>query len=293
VVEGAGTRVSIEENHQASRADLSQRRITEHVLRVADRAGYRAALIDAADGTVTPWPRFAQTVRAAARGLRRRGLTLHDTVGVLVQDAARYAVAVHTVREAGATPAPIGFDPAAADPEAAMDPAAIAAQLKACGARLLITVDTLAELAAQAADRSWVRQVFAFGETAESGVTPFSSLLEVAKHGQATGNGAGVNPLHRAELIPADALELAGIDYSGGLSARLTGRDVVVAGPPCGAGPAYTALLDFALMSGSTVVAAQAKDMADAVHRYTGTAAIVSRGAEVPGVPSARVFCIV
>jgi hypothetical protein len=287
-VEGTGTRVSFEENPQIPRADLSQRRITEHVLRVADRAGYRAALIDAADGTVTPWPRFAQTVRAAARGLRRRGLTLDDTVGVLVQDAARYAVAVHTIREAGATPAPIGLDPDAADPETANDPAAIAAQLKACGARLLITVDTLAELAAQAADRSWVRQVFAFGETAQSGATPFSSLLEVAKHGQA----ADVSPMHRAELIPADALELAGIDYPGGLSAWLTGRDVVVAGPPCGAGPTYTALLDFALMSGSTVVAAQAEDMADAVHRYAGTAAIVSPGAEVPGIPQARVFCI-
>jgi len=291
-VEGTGTRVSFEENPQIPRADLSQRRITEHVLRVADRAGYRAALIDAADGTVTPWPRFAQTVRAAARGLRRRGLTLDDTVGVLVQDAARYAVAVHTIREAGATPAPIGLDPDAADPETANDPAAIAAQLKACGARLLITVDTLAELAAQAADRSWVRQVFAFGETAQSGATPFSSLLEVAKHGEAAGNGADVSRLHRPELIPADALELAGIDYPGGLSARLTGRDVVVAGPPCGAGPAYTALLDFALMSGSTVVAARAQDMAHAVHRYSGTAAVASRGAGVPGIPPARVFRI-
>jgi AMP-binding enzyme len=301
-VEGAGTRVSFEENPQTPRADLSQRRITEHVLRVADRAGYRAALIDAADGTVTPWPRFAQTVRAAARGLRRRGLTPDDTVGVLVQDAARYAVAVHTIRAAGATPAPIGLGPiglgpiglgpGAADSEAANDPAAIAAQLKACGARLLITVDALAEVAAQAADRSWVRQVFAFGETAQPGATPFSSLLEVARHGQAAGNGADVGPLHRAELIPADALELAGIDCPGGLSARLTGRDVVVAGPPCGAGPAYTALLDFALMSGSTVVAAQAQDIAHAVHRYSGTAAIVSRDAGVPGIPPARVFCI-
>ena len=123
-------------------------KIGEFLDRVADRAGYRAALIDAADGTVTPWPRFAQTVRTAARGLRRRGLTPDDTVGVLVQDAARYAVAVHTIRQAGATPAPIGLDPGTADAEAADDPAAIAAQLKACGARLLITVDTLAELAA-------------------------------------------------------------------------------------------------------------------------------------------------
>ncbi len=279
---GVGIQASIEENPQTSCADQPQRRITEHVLRVADQAGYRAALIDAADGTVTTWPRFAQTVRSAARGLRRRGLAVDDTVGVIVQDAARHAIAVHTIREAGGIPAPIMLDPGDS-----RDPEHIAAQLKACGARLLITVDTLAELASQAAERSWVRQVFAFGEAAEpTGATPFSSLLEVAKHG----NGPGVGSLNRAELTPADALGTAGIDYPGGLSARLTSRDVVIAGPPRGSGPAYTALLDFALMSGSTVVAAPAGEIAHAVHRYAGTAAIVPRGASVPDIPSARVF---
>ncbi len=284
---GIGTGVSIEEDPQTPRAGLSQRRITEHVLRVADQAGYRAALIDAADGTVTSWQRFAQTVRAAARGLRRRGLTPGDTVGVLVQDAARHAVAVHTIREAGAIPVPVRREPGADDS------ADLAAQLKACGARLMITVDELAELASQAADRSWVRQVLAFGETAEAtGATPFSSLLEVARHGQGAGNGAGLTSLRGAELTPADALGLAAIDYPGGLSARLTGRDVVVAGPPCGPGPAYTALLDFALMSGSTVVAASAGQIASAVRRYRGTAAIVSRGADVPVIPASRVFLV-
>ena len=286
-MEGGGTRVSIEENSQPPRADLSQRRITEHILRIADRAGYRAALIDAEDGTVTPWPRLAQTVRAAASGLRRRGVTRDDAVGVLVRDAARYAVAVNTIREAGATPAPVRLD-AGAD-----DAAHIAAQLKASGARLMITVDTLAELASQAADRSWVRQVFAFGETAEAtGAAPFSSLLEVARHGQAPADGVDASSLHRAELTPADVLADAVISRSGRLSARLTGRDVVVAGPPCGAGPAYTALLDFALASGSTVVAASAQDIAHAVRRYSGTAAIVARGVHVPVIPAARVFCI-
>lgn len=275
-----GTQVSIE-----------QRRVTEYVLRIADQAGYRAALIEAADGTVTPWPRFAQTVRAAARGLRRRGLTPDDTVGVLVRDAARHAVAVHTIREAGAIPVPIRLEPGALEP-GADGTADIAAQLKACGARLMITVDELAELASQAADRSWVRQVLAFGESAEAiGATPFSSLLEVARHGQAAGNGADATSPRSAELVPADALELAAID-PGGLSARLTSRDVVVAGPPCGSGPAYTALLDFALMSGSTVVAASARDIAPAVRRYRGTAAIVCRGVEVPVIPAARVFLV-
>jgi acyl-CoA synthetase (AMP-forming)/AMP-acid ligase II len=283
---GVGTQLSIEENPPASGAGLSARAITEYILRTADRAGYRAALIDAADGAVTPWPRFAQTVRAAARGLSRRGVAGADTVGVFVQDAARYAVAVHSVRAAGAIPALIGPGPGQATAED------IAAQLKACGARLLITVDALAELATQAADRSWVRQVFAFGEAAEgTGATPFDSLLETAKHGQATAAGGG----DQAGLTPADVLGLAHIDFPGGLTARLTSRDVVIVGPPCGEGPAYTVLLDFALISGSTVVAVPAgpaSGIADAAGAYSGTAAIVARGASVPGIPAARVFTI-
>ena len=70
------------------------RALTERILEVADEAGYRAALIDATDGSVTAWPRFARTVRAAAAGLARRGLAEGDTAGVFVQDAASAAIAV-------------------------------------------------------------------------------------------------------------------------------------------------------------------------------------------------------
>ena len=74
--------------------------VTERILALADEAGYRAALIDAADGTVTGWPRFAWTVRAAAHGLRRRGLAAGDTAGVFVEDAASAAIAVNAIRAA-------------------------------------------------------------------------------------------------------------------------------------------------------------------------------------------------
>ena len=77
------------------------RALTERILEVADEAGYRAALIDATDGSVTAWPRFARTVRAAAAGLARRGLAEGDTAGVFVQDAASAAIAVNAIRAAG------------------------------------------------------------------------------------------------------------------------------------------------------------------------------------------------
>ena len=76
--------------------------MTGRLLETADLAGHRAALVDATDGSVTAWSRFARTVRAAARGLVRRGLAEGDTAGVLVQDAASAAVAVNAIRAAGA-----------------------------------------------------------------------------------------------------------------------------------------------------------------------------------------------
>ena len=170
---GVSTGERVEADPLIMSAGMSHRAMTERILEVADEAGYRAALIDATDATVTPWPRFAWTVRAAAHGLGRRGVAEGDAAGVFVQDAASAAIAVNAIRAAGAAACLIRPD---------ASPANIAARLNACGARLLITSASLAELAAEGADRSRVRQVIAFGEAA--GTSPFSSLLESARHGQ-------------------------------------------------------------------------------------------------------------
>jgi acyl-CoA synthetase (AMP-forming)/AMP-acid ligase II len=305
------------------RAGVLQQAVTEHILGLADRAGYRAALIDAADATVTTWPQFALTVRAAGRGLSRRGLQSTDTVGVFVQDAASHAVAVHAIRAAGAVAAPVHPAATAAD---------AAARLKACRARLLITSAALAELAVQAAERSWVRQVFTFGEAA--GTTPFDSLLEAAKHGHhdhgtdplgpdastwsvtgavaehildqagltsADGAAFGPEDVDGAGLTSADGAAFGPEDGDGAGLGRsdadehrswLTCRDVVVAAPPCGDPNAYTALLDLALAAGATIVAAPVGRVTAAVRSYKGTAAIVARGTGVHGLPATRIFTV-
>jgi hypothetical protein len=286
-------------------AGMSHRAMTMSILQIADEAGYRAALIDATGVTVTAWPRFAWTVRAAARGLGRRGLAEGDTVGVLVQDAASAAIAVNAIRAAGATACLIRPDASPAD---------IADRLNACGARLLITSAPLAELAAEGADRSRVRQVIAFGEAA--GTTPFSSLLESGRHGQPDEHdlvdepdrpeGNGVSDEHRLERNGSPARWLgaspwpgraatrplgeAGLTPVSGSDRELTYRDVVVAAPPCGDGSAYTSLLDLTLLTGATLVAAPLPLLTAAMRIYKGTAAIVPRGTYVPGVPPTRVF---
>jgi hypothetical protein len=292
------------------RADLPQRAVTEHILAVADQAGFGAALIDAAAlsdaamlseaaigeaAAVITWPQFAHMVRAAARGLSRRGLREADTAGIFVEDAISHAVAVHAVRAAGAIAMPVRPAETAAD---------IAAQLKQGRARLLITSAGLAELAIQAAERSWVRQVFAFGEA--EGTTPFGSLLHTARHGQLQTNGSASHNGHTgghsvAQALRLDGLDLARVELDGldlvrldldGPAPRLTHRDVVVAAPPCGAPDTYTSLLDLALAAGATVVAAPLPQVAAAAAAYKGTAAIVPAGTDVPGLPAERVFAV-
>jgi hypothetical protein len=269
------------------------RALTGRILDIADEAGYRAALIDATDGSVTAWPRFARTVRAAAGGLARRGLAEGDTAGVFVQDAASAAIAVNAIRAAGGRACLIRSDAGPAD---------IAARLNACGARVLITSAPLAELAAEGADRSRVRQIIAFGDA--DGTTPFSSLLGSGRHSSPAWQpdeqaAAGPGFAERSGFAHesgrpegngrADERDLA-ISGEPGCGGGLTYRDVVVAGPPCGDGQAYTSLLDLTLLAGATLVAAPVPLVVAALRVYKGTAAIVPPGTGVSSLEPTRVF---
>jgi acyl-CoA synthetase (AMP-forming)/AMP-acid ligase II len=276
VERGVSMRTPIEADPLILSAGRSRRAVTERILALADQSGSKAATIDAVDGTVTAWPRFGWTIRLAAHGLSRRGLAAGDTVGVFVQDAASFAIAVNAIRAAGATALPIRPDAGVAD---------VAAQLNAGGARLLITSAPLAGLAVEAADRSRVRQVFAFGEAA--GTTPFRSLLAVANHGPDT-DGPDTGGADTGGRPEGAAGQLTSPDSRAGLC-RL---DVVVAGPPCGDGYAYTSLLDLTMLTGATIVAAPVPLIPTAMRVYQGTAAIVPGGTTVPGLAPDRVFTV-
>ena len=286
-------RVSTGERTAADQLMVSDRSpdraLTERILETADEAGYRAALIDATDGSVTAWPRFARTVRAAGAGLARRGLAEGDTAGVFVQDAASAAIAVNAIRAAGGRACLIRSD---------AGPVEIADRLNACAARVLITSAPLAGFAVEGADRSRVRQVIAFGDA--DGTTPFSSLLGSGRHSQPDAQAAAEpgfaersGPAHESGRPEGNGqtherdLTDSGEPGSGGV---LTHRDVVVAGPPCGDGPAYTSLLDLTLLAGATLVAAPVPLVAPALRVYKGTAAIVPPGTGVPGLEPTRIF---
>ena len=246
------------------------RSVTDGILGTADAAGHGAALIDASDGSVTAWPRLAYTIRTAACGLACRGVAAGDTVGVFVRDAASFAIAVNAIRAAGAAAAMIGPGTPVAD---------VAGRLDSCGARLLITSAALAAQATDAADRSRVRQVIAFGDAAET--TPFSSLL--GRPGR-PGQDLRTGPAPWPGTAPADGMADGGQAF--------TRRDIVITAPPCGDEAAYTALLDRALLAGATLVAAPLPLVTAALRVYQGTAAIVPAGTQIPGLGAGRVHHI-
>jgi hypothetical protein len=232
---------------------------------------------------VITWQQLAHMIRAAASGLSRRGLEAGDTAGVFVDDAVSHTLAVHAVRAAGATAVAVRPARSASD---------IAGQLKQGRVRLLITSASLADLAVEAAERSWVRQVFAFGEAEDT--TPFDSLLQSPRHGQHQAGESFNDAATSEQVFDVTELELGTDRVAPQLIRRpvprLTCRDVVVAAPPCGDPEAYTSLLDVALAAGATVVAAPLSQVTAALGSYKGTAAIVPPGTQVPGLPAGRIL---
>lgn len=261
---------------------------TQRLISAAAAYGERPALIGLGQEPHYSFADLAGTVQRAAAGLAWRGLRQRDVVGVYVPDAACYALACHAVSAAGGVPSPVS--PELTVPE-------IAGQLADCGARMLLTAHPLATAALAAADRSWVRQVIAFGDAPAA--TPFSSLL-----GMGSLRPPAARP-HELAMLPyarqADGtLRASGLTHVAvkaeltalSASAGISPEDVVLAAPPTGDGRAYTAFLDHALLSGATVVATRPDEISAAASEHRGTAAIIALGAEVPGLGPLRLFAV-
>ncbi len=261
---------------------------TQRLVELAAAFGCRPALVSGNAGELYSFAELAVAIQRAAAGLAWRGLRPRDVVGVYVPDAAAYVLACHAITAAGGIPCPVSPQLSVAE---------TAGQLADCGARMLLTAQPLAAAGAAAADQSWVRQVFSFGDAPAA--TPFSSLLGMGSlyppaarpHDLALlpyvrgSDGA----LHPAGLTHVDmAAELAALRDAADISAE----DVVLAAPPTGDGRSYTAFLDHALLHGATVVATSTDELSAAATAHRGTAAIVPLGVEVQGTGPLRLFAI-
>jgi len=269
-------------------ASVGETTVTQRLLASAAARGSHVALVGGCGGSPCSYPELAVTLQRAAAGLAWRGVRPRDVVGVYVADAACYILACHAIRAAGAVPSPVSGE---------LPVPEIAGQLADCGARVLITSQALAAAGLAAADRSWVRQVISFGEAA--GAMPFASLLGLGSLRPTAARS------HDLALLPyvrrADGtLGQAGIthlDMAAELvrlcaDAGITERDVVLAAPPAGDGRAYTALVDHALMRGSTVVSAQACELAAMAVTHQATAAIVPASIDLAESPPLKLLAI-
>ena len=272
----------------STEAPLGEVTVTQRLLAVAPSRGEHRALVGGPDGLACGYAGLAATVQAAASGLAWRGLQPSDVVGVFVPDAACYVFAAHAIRAAGGVPMPVA--PALTVPE-------MAGQLADCGARMLLTAPPLAAAALAAADRSWVRQVISFGEA--PGATQFGTLLRTGTLRPATGRPHDPallpyprQPDGRLGPAPLSHREMSALLHRLDLEAGISEKDVVLAGPPAGDGRCYTALLDHALLSGATVVAVGAEELASAADLYDGTAMIAASSVAAGAHERLRVFAV-
>jgi acyl-CoA synthetase (AMP-forming)/AMP-acid ligase II len=239
-----------------------------------------------ASGEDCGYASLAATVRAAAAGLAWRGLRAGDVVGIIVPDVVSFALATHAVRAVGGVPSPV---------RAQLSAVETAGQLAESGARMIITAQPLAGVALAAADRSWVRQVFSFGDA--PGATRFDDLLGLDMLRPSRGRPDDVallpfsrGPDGRLRPVPVTHAALVRKLDQADQWAGITGSDVVLAAPPVGDGLAYSLLVDSALLRGATVVSAQVEDLAAAAVAHRGTIAIVPRKAARDAPSSVRVL---
>jgi acyl-coenzyme A synthetase/AMP-(fatty) acid ligase len=233
----------------------------------------RPALIGS--GRQVGFSRFAVVVPAVAAGLARHGLRPGDVVAVHLVDPCDAALAVHATSTAGAVPAPLPADASAVD---------LARLMNECGARFLLTGSgEEAVLALTATERTYVRQVFAFGDL--PGATPFARLVDEQEDPVTGPEWPGIDPLRDVALRLSDPPEelthadrLADL-YRLGAAAGIVDGDVVACCPQECTSPTWFGLMDLCLTHAATFAGVPdrgAGALLTAIEAYSATLAVVT-----------------
>ena len=139
--------------------------LTEFVLARARELGQKPAVIDGPSGRTITYAQLQESVLAVAAGLAERSFGKGDVFAHYAPNLPEYAVAFHAV-------ATVGGVNTTANPLLTAEE--LAAQLKDCRARFLVTVPELLEKARAAAQLASVEEIFVYAEA--DGATPFASL---------------------------------------------------------------------------------------------------------------------
>jgi len=123
----------------------------------------KPALIDGLSGRTLTYADLGTAVRSLAGGLAAAGFAKGDVLALMAPNTPEYAVVFHGVAMAGGIITTI--NPAYTEAE-------VHSQLQDCGARLLVTIPPLAEMASRACTGTQVAQVYVLGEAPDGEPLP-------------------------------------------------------------------------------------------------------------------------
>ncbi|HEX8647103.1 MAG TPA: 4-coumarate--CoA ligase family protein [Thermoleophilaceae bacterium] len=140
--------------------------LTSFVLEHAETRADKPALIDGPSGRTLTYGQLAEAIRALAAGLGARGFGEGDVLAVYSPNVPEYAVLLHGVASVGGRCTTM--NPLYTANE-------VAHQLEDSGARYLVTVGPMLEVARAAAEQAGIEEVFVVGEG--EGATPLTELM--------------------------------------------------------------------------------------------------------------------
>src|SRR5215472_2522642 len=129
--------------------------LTAYVLDGAAGQPDKSALIDGVSGQTLTYADLKRAVGSLAGGLKASGFGKGDVLALMAPNMPEYAVIMHAVAMAGGIVTTIN---------PAYTPAEVHEQLHDSGARILVTVPPLAEMAAAAASGTGVTSIYAIGD---------------------------------------------------------------------------------------------------------------------------------
>jgi acyl-CoA synthetase (AMP-forming)/AMP-acid ligase II len=149
--------------------------LTAYVLAGAAAQPDKPALIDGASGRTLTYAGLGAAVRSLAGGLVAAGFAKGDVLALMAPNTPEYAVVFHAVAMAGGIITTI--NPAYTEAE-------VHSQLRDSGARLLVTIPPLAEMASRACAGTQVAEVYLLGEAPAPDAKPLAGLAGPPLAGQ-------------------------------------------------------------------------------------------------------------
>ena len=239
--------------------------VSSFVLEGAADAGDKPALIDGPSGRELSYADLKESVRACAAGLAARGFGKGDVLAVYMPNVPEYAVAFHGAASAG------GMCTTANPLYTARE---LKHQLEDSGAKLLLTVPALLDVAREAAEGTAVEEVLlelptAGGEAPDVSIDPNTDLAVLPYSSGTTGLPKGVMLTHRNLVANIGQTQ-------GGM--QLDPDDVLMGCLPFFHIYGMTVIMNLGLRTGTTIVTMPRFDLEqflDLIEQHTVTRAFV------------------